>query len=443
MTAPGGCTVGILGAGSYVPSTSVRTRRGWVPVGNGDEDAVTMAIEAGNACLRPGAAAAIPNTSIDELILVTGGAPTFDEPHAEVVREALGFSEDTRVSLAGGDRLGAVSALLSAIDSVASGRITSVLVIAVELGDTRHIGAGSAAMLIGSSSEPAVRITGVSTQGAVVYDRWQERAPQFTSNEPRYVQYATERALAAVLGDGSRASGPVLLTGAPLGAATGTAGDDVEIRHIADFGVAGALFAIVVGARESGGPFRVVAAAGSRTALLSCVAGADAGRWLSAPSLDRTLAGNDVEAAASPMLSLPSSSPFFERSARELLRLEGARCRSCGHVVFPPTQRPICAECRQTGFDRHLLSRSGSVYTFTVNHFLPVGFGSQMILILAELDDGYRYWAPASGMAARDVEIGVRVRLGVRRFTDHGGVPVYAMKFLSENRSSAQVTAST
>lgn len=443
MTVSPSAAGGILAAGTYVPPTSVPTRRGAVPVCNGDEDAVTLAIEAGLACLSPDSESGVAPVDVEELLLVTSGGQALAGAQAEVVREALGLPECTRVNVSSGDGLGAVSALLSGLDAIAAGRVARALVIASEMGDGRSIGAGAAAVLIGCSVQPAVWITDVRTEGAVVYDRWQESAAQLAGNEPRYVTHAIERGLAAVLAAAdSETVGSLVVTGAPVSAVR-SAGIAGKARHVLDFGVAGPLFAIIVGARESGTDFLVAAATGSRTALLRCAAADDTAQRLAGRVVDDIVAGGTVEPAVSPMLSLPSSSPFFERSARELLRLEAARCRSCGHIVFPPTQRPLCAGCHAADFDPHPISRRGSVYTYTVNRFLPVGFGSQMVLILAELDDGYRYWAPASGMAAGDVAIGVRVRLSVRRFTDHGGVPVYAMKFLAERLDPTPVSAAS
>jgi hypothetical protein len=144
-----------------------------------------------------------------------------------------------------------------------------------------------------------------------------------------------------------------------------------------------------------------------------------------------------TEPESSPPLSLPTSSPFFQRAARELLRLEGARCRGCGHVMFPPSQRPVCSGCGSFDFDPVALARTGSVYSYVVNRFLPRGFGDEMALVLGEMDDGSRYWAPTSGIDTAGLDIGNPVELRLRRFTGHGGAPTYAMKFTSRRGADA------
>lgn len=52
-----------------------------------------------------------------------------------------------------------------------------------------------------------------------------------------------------------------------------------------------------------------------------------------------------------------------------------------------------------------------------------------MVMILGEMTDGTRYWAPASGITGDDVSIGLPVELHLRRYTQTSGIPVYAMKF--------------
>jgi uncharacterized OB-fold protein len=204
-----------------------------------------------------------------------------------------------------------------------------------------------------------------------------------------------------------------------------------------DHGVAGPLLALLKAAGAGAGrTVHTLATTAGRVVALA--AHADPG----APSWHQPDEGADdppeppIEPECSPPLSLPTSSPFFRRAARELLRLEGARCRGCGHVMFPPSQRPVCSGCGSFDFESAALSRTGSVYTYVVNRFLPQGFGDEMALVLGEMDDGSRYWAPTSGIDAAGLAIGNPVELRLRRFTGHGGAPTYAMKFVSGTSNS-------
>ena len=50
-------------------------------------------------------------------------------------------------------------------------------------------------------------------------------------------------------------------------------------------------------------------------------------------------------------------------------RLIGSRCQTCGAVSFP--EQNSCARCTSTDVVRHLLSRTGTLWTWTVQGFRP------------------------------------------------------------------------
>jgi len=50
-------------------------------------------------------------------------------------------------------------------------------------------------------------------------------------------------------------------------------------------------------------------------------------------------------------------------------RLIAGRCADCGSVTFP--QPGSCARCGSLVVDRHLLARTGTLWTFTTQDFLP------------------------------------------------------------------------
>jgi uncharacterized protein len=50
-------------------------------------------------------------------------------------------------------------------------------------------------------------------------------------------------------------------------------------------------------------------------------------------------------------------------------QLIGGRCESCAAVIFP--QQGSCARCGATEMVEHLLPRTGTLWTFTTQEFLP------------------------------------------------------------------------
>jgi uncharacterized protein len=50
-------------------------------------------------------------------------------------------------------------------------------------------------------------------------------------------------------------------------------------------------------------------------------------------------------------------------------QLIGGRCPSCAAVVFPT--KPSCPRCGAADMERHLLPRTGTLWTWTTQDFLP------------------------------------------------------------------------
>jgi len=465
----------IVGHGVYRPPFSAGTGRRRVTVRNGDEDAVTLAVEAARDLFARYDRLRVEQ--LDGVALAVGRPDLLDGPQPEMIREALGMAADVPVTTSAGDALAGLAALRAATDAVATGRSRAVLVLAAEPGDGARVSAGAVALVVTpGNGTPSIRLLGQHGRGDVVYGNWADRDGTRHLGDGRYLELrvadSAAHAWRAVTGvnatadgttadgttadgttaDGTTADGttggttdgpdpdrgPDAVTGVAAVAAARACGAG-PAAVLPDHGVAGPLLALLRAVDTCGGAGRTVHMLATTAArVVAVVAHADAGAPSWRPS---EVSGDDppvppTEPESSPPLSLPTSSPFFRRAARELLRLEGARCTGCGHVVFPPSQRPVCPGCGSFEFEPAPLSRTGSVYSYVVNRFLPQGFGDEMALVLGEMDDGSRYWAPTSGMDTSGLAIGDPVELRLRRFTDHGGAPAYAMKFVAREVSA-------
>jgi len=108
-----------------------------------------------------------------------------------------------------------------------------------------------------------------------------------------------------------------------------------EVGHC---GVTGPVLALLAGARlVVDQPFLCLSTSPARSSLIRASATGSAG-WLPETTVLET-APRAPEQAAAPALSLPPSSPFFARSARELLRLEAGKCDREGPLT--ETTRPF------------------------------------------------------------------------------------------------------
>jgi uncharacterized OB-fold protein len=412
----------IVAAGTYLPAFHIEVGRRRVIVSNGDEDVVTLAVEAALACL----AGVCEFGQVEELHLAMGRPDLVDGPQAEVVREALGLAPRVLTRVSADDALAGLSAIIGAQDAVAAGRLHAVLVVAVEPGDGATVHAGAVAVLVASAPDQdgggALLVSHPSGAADTGYGTWTDAHGERHGGDPRYVEHR----MLTLAGQALNGSGPVSVVSGPAATAVARQFGADGVVALPDHGVAGPLLGLLAAAGTGQDTVGMLAAAPGRVVALQVKVGRGAPRWTRCA---RQGSRPPLDPESSPPLSLPGSSPFFRRGAGELLRLEAARCRGCGEIVYPPSQRPICASCLGTDFEPWPLARAGRVHSFVVNRFLPSGFGAEMALVLADLDDGARYWAPTSGIPTSELAIGAPVWL--RRFTSHNGGPVYAMKFLS------------
>lgn len=97
---------------------------------------------------------------------------------------------------------------------------------------------------------------------------------------------------------------------------------------------------------------------------------------------------------------------WFDR-AREG-RLVVQRCSDCGQIRHPPS--PTCPACRSLEWEVLESSGRGAIYSFViVHHPRAPGFEYPLVVVLVELDEGFRVVAGVAGIAPEDVKIGDRV----------------------------------
>jgi uncharacterized OB-fold protein len=122
------------------------------------------------------------------------------------------------------------------------------------------------------------------------------------------------------------------------------------------------------------------------------------------------------------------SGPRSWRERGQDLRLEGARCSSCGRLVFPYPAR--CPQCGGGELTAERLSRTGVVVTHTRDHAFPMSRSTGMAVV--ELEGGARFYGQVVPSGA--VEIGQRVRLVPRRLHLGGNAVQYFWKVTDADR---------
>lgn len=104
------------------------------------------------------------------------------------------------------------------------------------------------------------------------------------------------------------------------------------------------------------------------------------------------------------------SLPFWEGCARGELRYQ--HCTSCDRAQFPP--RAFCARCQGPSLEWRQSARQGSIHTFTVVQRAPsAAFKGDVpyVIVLVDLDEGFRLMMNLRGAGAEAAKIGQRVRV--------------------------------
>lgn len=145
--------IGITAYGAYIPRRRLQRKaiaqaNAWIApnlvggakgeraMANWDEDAVTMAFEAGRDCV-PASDPVKDRAHVDGIYLASTTLPYADRQNAGIVAAALGLGENiSSIDYASSQRAG-TSAMISALDAVAAGRLNAPLLIASDKRKTR------------------------------------------------------------------------------------------------------------------------------------------------------------------------------------------------------------------------------------------------------------------------------------------------------------------
>lgn len=136
--------VGITAYGAYVPTMRLQRKviadaNAWFDPGlkglakgersmcNWDEDAITLAAEAGRACL-----AGRDRGQVSSLLMASTSAPFLERQNSVVVAEALNLNSDIRAMDVSASQRAGTSAFLAAADSIAAGNPGTALLVASE-----------------------------------------------------------------------------------------------------------------------------------------------------------------------------------------------------------------------------------------------------------------------------------------------------------------------
>src|SRR3984957_17089038 len=405
----------VAAIGTYLPCWGSARGR----VAGGDEDAVTLAVEAGRAAIDAAhggelaggdlAAGEAGASGVQRVVLVSRELPLLEGGNAAVLLAGLGLDPEIEMS----ERLGGAPAALDALTSARS----RTLVIAA---DVQPFAGAAAALVAGSGLHvvPVARLARslpVRTRSAAgeVHDYGD---PRLLRERGVLASLATLATLAG--GDGEK---PLALAGVDARqAAAVCAGQPPALPTT---GASSALFALAALA-ESGSSGPLFAAEQATVSGVRVGGGGAVGRGAgpaARPAPPRTVPpgkGTPVCVAAS------------GRAFRAKVRFEAGRQAATGELDFPPRYRVGTDGTLHTDYTLVPLPRTGTVYTGVTVRIPVPGLLTPYSLVIVELDEvGVRVLAPVTGAAPGTAQIGDRGRMVLRRVAVRSGVPDYGYAF--------------
>ncbi len=450
---------GILSYGAYVPPirlerSAIAAAVGWaVPgirglaagarsVANWDEDAVTMAVEAGRDCLAGLA------TPISQIALASTTLPFADRSNAGIVADALNLDHNLVTEDLSGSRRAATSALARA---AAGG--PQALLLAADCRETRPgssqemlYGHGAAAVLLGEG-EPVARFLGCASVHEDLVDQYRAHDADFDyALEERWVREegwlkivpdAVEQALARA-GVGLDGIDHVALHGS-AGTARALAKQlrldparMVDSLH-GDCGDCGAAHPLLLLALALG-----QAAPGERILLIGFGQGADAIVVETTPALTARQAGRgpahylarrratdnytyylslrnhiDIDFGLRAERDNRTALSAFYRKRRDITSMLGGRCTACDTLQFP--RALVCVKCgaENSQEPESLSGLHGRVKSFTED-WLAYTPSPPYIYGNVEFADGANVMLEFTDFAAGEIAVGDTVRLVFR-----------------------------
>lgn len=385
----------VASVGTYLPCWGAPRAR----VPGDDEDAITLAVEAGRAAL-------LASGACERVVLVSRDMPLLESSNAAVLLAGLGLDPELEVD----ERLGGAPATLDALSSARP----RTLIIGSDLKP-----AGAAAVLTaerGLKVRTAARIARslpVRTRNAATGD-------VHDYGDPRLLH---ERGLIASL-EAAWLDIPVAVAGVDHSRAVELSAGDPPV--LPTLGASASLFALAAMAeRDLTGPLVAVEQASlSGITVTGGMAELQRREPAARPLPEGTYVGD---------ADIPISLAAYERAFEAKTRWEAGRFAGSAELDFPPRYRLADDGALSTDYELIPLPRTGTVYTECTVHMPVPGLRTPYSLVIVELDGvSVRALVKVTGAEPGAVDIGTRGRLALRRVAVRSGVPDYGYMFEPE-----------
>lgn len=454
---------GILRYGSYVPYCRLRRSElagrglGERSAAGFDEDATSLAVEAGREALRD--AGLVPT----RLLFASTSHAYAEKLNAAAVHAALDLPQEACcVDLSSSSRAGLAGLTLGA--SLAGGPslvCAADVVVGAPSGPRESAGGDAAcAFLVGDGPGAVAEVIGAASLTEELLDVWRGPEQPFARQwEERFARQRLVPLLAAAfdaaLGRaGATAAGISRVAvdsahprmGAMFARLAGVRPEQLADDLAGSVGRAGTAHAglLLAGMLDSASP-------GDRLAVLSAADGAEA---LVVEVLDGIAVGRPSRSVAAWLESKRSELPYqtylkwrgilpfepprrpdpprpaappMQRSERWKYAFVGSRCRACGTVNLPPQR--VCVQCGAVDDSEAapFADATARIATYTIDH-LAYSLQQPVVAAVVDFDQGGRFACELADVEPENVAIGQELEMTFRRLYTSQGVRNYFWK---------------
>ena len=473
---------GIAAFGAYIPRYRLgASTEGWGSraersVANFDEDSVTMAVAAALDCLT-----GRDRQQIDGLLFATTTPPYAEKGCASIIANALDLRRDIFTADITDVLRSGTTALKQALDSVAAGSASQVLVIASDnrqgapKGDAERSSGDGAAAFIVSGENVVAELEGSYSISENMMDVWRSAGDPFVRSwEDRFaIEEGLERILSDAVGGfmerqgiSARDVGKLALYApdgrrhAQLGRQMGFAPEQLQDGMFGRLGNTGAAFVpmLLGSALEDAVPGQLIVAVsyGDGSDVIGFRATALAGKGPAGKGVSGHLSfGQAMDsyetyarwrdvwltdaASRRPQAQSPSVSALW-REGDKNIRFYGATCNSCGFVQYPPQR--VCVNCRARDDSTpvRLSDRPGTVFTYSMD-YLAGTTDTPLVVTVVDFDGGGRALCMMTDRELDEVQIGMPVEMSFRKLRVVNGIHNYYWKAVPQRASAGNPVA--